>query len=158
MHEFVATLYEEHARELIAALALSTDDREAAQDLTHEVFIQALKNEEYLRGHPDPRAWLFRTGYNLARNRWRLLLRRRHRIPAHQPVLPTLAWDDLLGLRESLQKLSRRQRDVVVLHLYLGYSIEEIAGMLGVADGTIRSHLQRGRITLATLLNQEAGQ
>ncbi len=155
MHKFVAQLYEQHARELIAALALSTDDREAAQDLAHEVFVRALDCEEQLLSHLDPRGWLFRTGYNLASNRWKLLLRRRHKLEGQRPTPREEVWDEMIDLRQGLQKLSRRQRDVVVLHLYLGYSIPEIARLLDLAEGTVHSHLQRGR---TALLNQEVTQ
>ncbi len=143
MHKFVAQLYEQHARELIAALALSTNDREAAQDLAHEVFVRALNSEEQLLCH---------TGYNLASNRWKLLLRRRHKLEGQRPTPREEVWDEMIDLRQGLQKLSRRQRDVVVLHLYVGYSIPEIARMLDLAEGTVHSHLQRGR---TALLNQE---
>ncbi len=151
MYDFVAVLYQAHASELIAALSLSTNDREAAEDLAHEVFIRAMAQEQHLRRHPDPRAWLFRTGYNLARNRWRLLLRRRHKVAQEHPVLPLQVWDDVLDLRASLQQLSRRQRDVIILHYYVGFNIEEISGLLSCAEGTVRSHLQRARVALDQL-------
>ncbi len=54
----------------------------------------------------------------------------------------------MLDLREGLQTLSARQRDVVILHLYLGYGIGEVAGILGISEGTVRAHLQRGRTAL----------
>jgi RNA polymerase sigma-70 factor (ECF subfamily) len=154
-HAFVVGLYERHVGELVVALALSLGDRQAAEDLTHEVFVRALAREEQLYSHPDPRGWLFRTGYNLARNRWNVLLRRRRRLEAYEPVLPTQDWDELLDVRAALGKLSPRQRDVVVLHLYVGYGIEEVAALLGVADGTVRSHLARGRAALGHELEKE---
>ena len=152
LYNFVANLYRQHAAELSAALALSTNDREAAQDLTHEVFAQALTRYDTLRDHPDPRGWLFRTGYNLARNRLRLLLRRRYQVTRLRPTLSIEAWEDTMDLRESLQKLSRRQRDVVILHCYAGFDIAEVAQMLGCGEGSVRTHLRRGRAELHQLL------
>lgn len=149
--EFVAGLYQRHAAQLVAALALSTGDRDAAQDLAHDVFLRAAAAEPPLRGHPDARGWLFRTGYNLARNRWRLLLRRKHAIAQQYPVMPVQAWEDTVELRESLSALSRRQRDVIVLHYFNGFAIDEVAEMLGCAEGTVRSHLQRGRVALGEM-------
>lgn len=153
LYEFTAELYREHAGDLVSALALSTNDREAAQDLAHEVFITAMSREAHLREHPDPRAWLFRTGYNLARSRWRLLVRRRHKIVHEHPVLPVEVWEDAIDLRESLRKLSSRQRDAVILNYYLGFSEAEIAPILGCAEGSVRSHLQRARVALARALD-----
>jgi RNA polymerase sigma-70 factor (ECF subfamily) len=153
VHEFTAALYREHAGDLITALALSINDRDAAQDLAHEVFLRALAREAHLRRHPDPRGWLFRTGYNLARSRWRLLSRRRHAVLREHPILPADAWDDAIDLRDSLQTLSPRQRDAVILHYYLGFPEAEVAPILGCAPGSVRSHLQRARVALARAIN-----
>lgn len=148
MDDLIDTLYRRHAQELTTALALSLGNREEAADLAHEVFIQAMRQEDRLRAHPDPRGWLFRTGYNLARSRWRLLLRRRHKLAQQRPVLPPAAWEDAVDLRNSLQALSRRQRDAVILHYYLGFDLAETANLLGCAEGTIHSHLNRARKAL----------
>ncbi len=125
MYEFIDALYREHSAELTAALAVSTNDRQAAEDLAHEVFVQAMAKQDHLLEHPNPRAWLFRTGYNLAANRWKLL--------------------------------SRRQRDAVILHYYLGFTAAEIGEMLGCAEGSIRSHLHRGRAALDQMLAPQEG-
>ena len=116
MYEFIDALYREHSAELTATLAVSTNDRQAAEDLAHEVFVRAMDKQAHLMEHPNPRAWLFRTGYNLAANRWKLLTRRRHKVRREMPILSTETWDDSVDLRNSLQRLSRRQRDAVILH------------------------------------------
>lgn len=153
MHEFVDRLYREHCAELTAALALSTGDREAGEDLAHEVFARAMGREEELRRHPDPRAWLFRTGYNLSQGRWRLLLRRRHALRREMPVLSTDTWTETVELRDALARLSRRQRDAIILHYYLGFTARETGELLGCAEGSVRSHLHRGRAALDRMLN-----
>ncbi len=136
---------------------MSTNDRQAAEDLAHEVFVQAMVKQDQLQRHPDPRTWLFRTGYNLAGNRWKLLTRRRHKVRREIPILATQAWEDSIDLRESLRRLSRRQRDAVILHYYLGFTAEEIGEMLGCAEGSIRSHLHRGRAALDQMLAPQEG-
>jgi RNA polymerase sigma-70 factor (ECF subfamily) len=153
MHELVEQLYRRHAPRLAVALALITDDREAAEDLVHEVFVRAIDRVEQLRGHPDPAGWLFRTGYNLARDRRKLLWRRHHAVAREHPMLPEREWEDLVDLRESLQRLSPAHREAIILHHYLGYSVEEMAAMLGCAEGTVKSRLHRGRDALGHLLS-----
>lgn len=155
MHELVEQLYRQHAPRMAVALALVTDDRQAAEDLVHEVFVLAIDRAEHLRGHPDPVGWLYRTGYNLARGRWRLLWRRRHAVARAHPMLPEREWEELLDLRESLRRLGAPQREVIVLHHYLGYSVEEVAAMLGCAVGTVKSRLHRGRSALNKSLGME---
>ncbi len=48
-------LYREHSAELTAALAVSTNDRQAAEDLAHEVFVRAMDKQDHLLEHPNPR-------------------------------------------------------------------------------------------------------
>lgn len=155
MYAFVEDLYREHAAALTAALALSTGDRGAAEDLAHEVFERAMGREEELRTHPSPRAWLFRTGYNLASNRWKLLARRRHAIAREHPMIPEERWEEMLDLRRSLARLSARQREAVILHHYMGFGVDEVAGMLGCSAGAVKSHLSRGRSNLSQMLAPE---
>ena len=153
MHDLIEALYREHAPGMTVALALSTNDRQAAEDLVHEVFERAVIKAEYLGKHPNPSGWLYQTGYNLARNRWRLLLRWRHSVARRHPMLSEAAWDELLDLRESLKRLSAPQREVVILHHYLGYDVGEIAAMLSCPEGTVKSRLHRGRLALDQALN-----
>ena len=152
MHDLVEGLYAAHAAELTAALALSVRDRWAAEDLAHEVFVLALAEERRLRDHPNPRAWLFRTGYNLARNRRSLLWRRRHKVARQAPVLSDEGWGELLDLRAAMRALSPRQRDAITLHCYLGLGVEDTAELLGCGVGTAKTHQHRGRATLDQLL------
>jgi RNA polymerase sigma-70 factor (ECF subfamily) len=60
-------------------------------------------------------------------------------------------------LFEALAQLSARQRAAVVLHYYAGYSLEEIAEILGTRKGTIGVHLHRGRARLKELLEVHDG-
>ncbi len=153
MDDLVGELYRRHAQELTVALALSLNDSEAAEDLAHETFLRAVAAEAVLREHPDPRGWLFRTGYNLARNWLRVAARRRHQVARRYPVVPPAAWEDSIDLRSSLGRLSRRQRDAIVLHYYLGFGLEETADLLGCSEGAVKSHLSRGRAALARMLD-----
>lgn len=148
MHELVERLYRQHAQEITTALALSLNNRVEAEDLTHETFLRALDHAAALAAHPDPRAWLFRTAFNLARNWSRRVLRHRHKLAQLYPVLPEAAWDDAIDLRVSLQALSRQQRNAVILHYYLGFSVDETATILGCRDGTVKTHLHRARTAL----------
>jgi RNA polymerase sigma-70 factor (ECF subfamily) len=155
LDDLVETLYREHASRLAVALALLTDDRHAAEDLVHEVFVRAVDRRAQLAAHPNPIGWLYLTGHNLARNRWRLLARRRHAVAQTHPLLPEREWADLLDLRESLQRLKPPHREAIILHHYLGYGVQEIAGLLGCAPGTVKSRLHRGRDALSQLLENE---
>jgi RNA polymerase sigma-70 factor, ECF subfamily len=101
-------------------------------------------------GHRD--AWVLRTTANLA-----LDSLRRGR-PTIESVPPPPAEDAVavrIALVAALRDLSPRQREVVVLR-YLGdYSEEDVAAALGIAQGSVRSHMQRGLTALRNRLGAD---
>jgi len=60
-----------------------------------------------------------------------------------------------LDLFDAILRLPEQQREAVVLHHLADLPLEEIARRLGVAVGTLKSRLARGRSTLADLLGDE---
>ncbi len=67
---------------------------------------------------------------------------------AEAPTDPAAAID----VRAALEILSFRQREVVVMHYFLGESVDAIAAELGVPAGTVKSALHRARAALADVL------
>jgi len=62
-------------------------------------------------------------------------------------------WDaSTLDVRRALAGLPRRQREVTVLRYYGGFDVHEIATILAVTDGTVKTLLHRGRQRLAGAL------
>jgi len=57
-----------------------------------------------------------------------------------------------MDVRAALLLLSRRQREVVVMHYFLGESVDAIADELGIPTGTVKSALHRARAALAESL------
>ena len=55
-------------------------------------------------------------------------------------------------LRELVEKLPEEQREVVVLYYYQEKSVEDVALMLDLPEGTVKSHLFRARKTLAHIM------
>jgi len=60
--------------------------------------------------------------------------------------------EDRLDVVRALARLSKHQRDAVVLHYYLGMPVAEIATVFGVREGTVKSTLHRAREILAPAL------
>ena len=67
------------------------------------------------------------------------------------PWLPTDQVVDRESLARLLESLAPRQRTVLVLRFYLGYTLDETAELLGVSVGTVKSQSSRGLETLRTL-------
>ncbi len=63
---------------------------------------------------------------------------------------------ELLDLRAALSHLPEKQRIAICLHYLGGLSVAEIAGDLGVADGTVKSNLHDGRNRLRQLLAEDS--
>ena len=102
-------------------------------------------------------AWLRRTAVNLHRNRWRKLRnfsRIKHRLeqPTDAPGL-----EEHVVVIEALRAIPEPQRQVLALHYLADLSVEDISATLGVAEGTVKSRLGRGRQSMASALGPEEG-
>jgi RNA polymerase sigma-70 factor (ECF subfamily) len=131
---------------LVLQVAALTGDPAEALDHVQEAFIRAWTRWDRISGYDDPEGWVRRVAVNQAVSRWRrarrVLLRpaaddqRIHLDPEQQSLIA------------ALRRLSPREREAVVLHHLVGYSVEEIATELSVPTGTVKSWLSRGRARL----------
>lgn len=148
--------YAPQARRLARAILGNAAD---ADDAAQDGFLAALKH----LGRYDPARpfgpWLMRIVANAARDRWR---RRKVRaaeeipvtLPAEQPGPDRKAEERIFdeALREALAKLPEQQRLAVVLFDVEGYSHGEIARILDLPEGTVRSHVFHARRALRKAL------
>ena len=129
-----------------AALAI-LGDRQEAQDAVQDAFLRYLeKAPERL---DDPAAWLMRVLVNRCRDICRRS-RRRGTVPLLQE-LPVPGPEERQELEE-LYALPPPDRAVIHLRYCEGRSTAEIARILGVREGTVRSRLARARARLRRLL------
>jgi RNA polymerase sigma-70 factor (ECF subfamily) len=105
----------------------------------------------------SPEAWLRTVVTNLARRRFRrrvmldrILLRQQA-----EPPPQTKPPDENLDLHDAIRALGQDHRTVVVLHYLADLPVEEIASVLGVPVGTVKSRLARARAALAERLRTE---
>ena len=161
------TLVAERSGEIYGLLYRLTENAEEARDLTQETFLRAFQNIGHFRGDADLRTWIYRIAINQARNRWRWWRRRRRDSTvsldstegpygqplnatlraerAEDPEQKTLAREREQALKAALKTLGRAYRETVVLRDIEGFSYEEIAVMLEINIGTVKSRLSRGR-------------
>lgn len=130
-----------------------------ADELTSETFVRAFQwRARYDVASGTPRAWLFGIATNVARDHWRRE-ERRLRAYARSCFAPVEAGADEADARADAQRLHgalalalgslpRRQRDVLLLHAWADLSDAEIAAVLGIPTGTVRSRLSRARARL----------
>jgi RNA polymerase sigma-70 factor (ECF subfamily) len=141
-----------------------------AQDLTQEVFLRVFRNLKSFRaGEGSFLVWLTRLTRNLLIDHYRRtkLDRMSDSIEDQMPVLEektamSARTDGLLAGREAsevlqaaLQKLSPELRETVILRDLEEMEYREIARILNVPEGTVKSRLNRGRAELARVLRRQ---
>jgi RNA polymerase sigma-70 factor, ECF subfamily len=147
-HGSFEDVYREEGDRLWRSLLLFTGNSEAAGDAVAEAFTQALGGWERIR---DPRAWVWKAAFRIASGemaRRRTLVELPRGLAADTP-------ESLTDLIRALAALSRRQREAVVLHLYAGYRLKEIAAMTGTTPAAVGVHLHRAKRRLRSLLEVE---
>jgi len=145
------------------------DHADDAADVVQDAFLNAFQSLPSFKGDAEFFTWLYRIAFNSA-----ISLKRRKRatvsldaagpdggIDPDDPseyVKPGQAlqrMEDEAQLQEAMSRLSSEHREVLVLKDIEGMKYEDIAEILGVPIGTIRSRLHRARLELRDLLPPE---
>jgi len=150
---------------LYAAAHLILRDATRADDPTQEALVAAWRDLSALRDPDRFEAWLHRllvrACYREARRgrrRWSIEMEVRTSIDVESDAEPDPAVDvaDRDQLERGFRRLDADQRTVIVLHYYLGLTLDEAADALGVPPGTVRSRLHRATRALRAALEADA--
>ncbi len=136
-----------------------------ADDATQNALINVVRNIGRFDGRSSFTTWVYRIAANAAIDESRRRRRRRlhvvsdeHEMADDASLVVETQVDDADQLRSLLQQLPEEFRVAVVLRDIMDLDYEEIAEVLGVPGGTVRSRIARGRAKLAELLgNQTSG-
>jgi RNA polymerase sigma-70 factor (ECF subfamily) len=148
---------------VVARLILRDDER--AEDATQEALVAAWRRIAGLRDPDRFEAWLHRLLVNACYREARRG-RRRRSLEVH---IDLLAMPEASGVidagldladRDQLERGFRRldvdQRTVLVMHYYLGFSLDDAAEVLGIPPGTVRSRLHRAINAMRAALEADA--
>lgn len=161
-------LFRRHRDRLWAVALRTLADREEAADALQDALLSAHRAAARFRGDSAVTTWLHRIVVNSCLDR----LRRRKAQPTvplpdgthpderrergggggTEPAAPAVDHDTVLVVREALGELPTDQRTAIVLVDLQGYTVAEVAEILDVAEGTVKSRCARGRARLAVLL------
>jgi RNA polymerase sigma-70 factor (ECF subfamily) len=133
------------------ALTGSVDD---AEDVVQDTMLKAFVRWDRISGYEHPQGWAHRVLVNRCVGWWRrrrtearyLAGLRRQEQATPGPSIEALAfW-------QAVRRLPQRHQQVVALYYAGDLTVDEVAGVLSVPPGTVRSDLTRARAALATLL------
>ncbi len=159
-----AELFHRHRDRLWAVALRTLADREEAADALQDALLSAHRAAARFRGDSAVTTWLHRIVVNACLDR----ARRRQAHPtvplpdgsrtepdrpvAAEPAAPAIDHDTALDVRHALAQLPEEQRAALILVDVQGYPVAEVAVILGVAEGTVKSRCARGRAKLAVVL------
>jgi RNA polymerase sigma-70 factor (ECF subfamily) len=160
-----AEIFRRHRDRLWAVALRTIADREEAADALQDALLSAHRAAPRFRGDAAVTTWLHRIVVNACLDR----IRRRQAHPTVplpdgsrsaetgrrngiEPAAPAPDHDTALVVRQALAELPIEQRAALILVDVQGYPVAEVAVILGVAEGTVKSRCARGRARLARML------
>ena len=175
--EAFGVLIAQYGQPLYSLIARSLQDPADAADITQEVFLKVFRSIRSFQGEASLRTWLYRIALREASNQRRWWTRhKRQEMTIDAPVGTGEEMDEGMCLsatltdrsgspydltvcaelkarvEDALRKLPEAFRTVVVLREMEGFSYEEIAEIVEVPAGTVKSRLTRGRAALKEIL------
>jgi RNA polymerase sigma-70 factor, ECF subfamily len=179
-YEALILRYEQPVYSIVSRLVENVAD---APDVVQEVFLKIFRNIETFRGESQLKTWIYRIAVNEARNyrRWFGRHRRQEVVleaassgwsredqfnlrdvlpdPAPSPYQVALDGETQALIEEAMASLSTNYRAALVLREVEGLSYEEIAAILEISLGTVKSRILRGREALRRAVTErlEAG-
>ncbi len=165
-------LVRRHEQRVFRLLMRMMGSREEAEDVAQETFLRLHRYGHRFRSDALFSTFVYRVAINAALNRRRTLVRARDRIAKLQlrqaagdylPQTPRDPEDAAIGaetsasVREALDRLSPSLRFAVVLYDIEGLAYGEIARVLGIREGTVKSRIHRARQALRNELRTLVG-
>src|SRR3990170_3073689 len=161
-HEAFEILATSAGDRLYAVARLILRSTELAEDAVQEALVRAWQQLPSLRDPDRFDAWLYRLVVNACADQGRQLRRWSEQV---RPLVLDPPIDDHTGsvadreqLERGFSRLKPEHRAAVVLHYYCGFSAAEIAGMLGIPEGTARSRLHYATEAMRAALEADARQ
>ena len=130
-----------------------TGSRADAEDVMQEVFLRLVKAGPDFDNEEHAKAWLLRVASNCANDLFRLPWRRREEPLDENLSAPERPEEGIVT--QAVLSLPARYRIPIHLYYYEGYSVAEIARILGRSEGTVKSRLFRARDLLRNQLREE---
>ncbi|HSL25448.1 MAG TPA: sigma-70 family RNA polymerase sigma factor [Acidimicrobiia bacterium] len=140
-HTTFEAFYRQNRQHLFRALALTLGDRDLAAEAADEAMARAYQHWRTVQTYDNQAGWTYRVGLNWARSRLRK--RQREILAEVVPEASTEIFFSDPDLDRAVKSLPVDSRAVVVLRHYLDWSTDEVARVLQIRPGTVKSRLHR---------------
>lgn len=148
-----------HYARLVQSLTLVVLDPDLAADAAQEAFLELHLRWREVQQHQNPVGWVHRVGINRCRDHHRYVARTarlfKRLADASEPEHDRVEWEGRSDAQAALGCLPRRQRTAAALFYEADFSVAEIAAVMNISEGAVKSHLSRARETLRKVLEAE---
>jgi RNA polymerase sigma-70 factor (ECF subfamily) len=159
----MATFYREHGRVVLAQVLLVTGERALAEEIVQDTMLAVWRGAGSFRGESSARSWVIAIARRQTRDRLR---GRRLRVvddsfladqPGSGPGPEVTALDRaaLAEVRDAIRELAPPHRELLGLVFGSGLSLPEVAGVLEIPVGTVKSRLTAARTALSRILSEK---
>ncbi|MCT8137318.1 sigma-70 family RNA polymerase sigma factor [Anaerobacillus sp. CMMVII] len=166
--EAIEQLMIQYGEEIKRLIFTYTKNWAQADDLTQDVFLTIYLKLDQFTGKSAIRTWI----YSIAINKCKDFKRSWHfrnieivekviaftRADTATPEINAIQKDDCAFLMEQVMSLPIKYREVILLFYYKDFTIEEIAGLTGLNQGTVKTRLKRAREKLHTIYMGKRGE
>jgi RNA polymerase sigma-70 factor (ECF subfamily) len=154
--ESFEAFYRREYRPVLGLAIVLTGDRWEAEDVTQDAFIAAERSWDKIGRYDKPEAWVRRVLANISVSRFRRRLVQQ-RVVASLPRKATSNRETELSAEtaevwDAVRHLPKRQAVALALTYLDDWPLEQVADVLGCSPGTVKTHLRRGRATVARRL------
>ena len=159
----MASFYREHGRVVLAQILLVTGERVLAEEVVQDTMLAVWRGAGSFRGESSARSWVIAIARRQTRDRLR---GRRLRVvndafladqpsPGPGPEATALDRAELAEVKGAIRELALPHREVLGLAFGSGLSLPEVAGVLEIPVGTVKSRLAAARIALSRILDEK---
>ncbi len=159
----IAEFYRRHGRIVLAQILLVVQERALAEEILQDTMLAVWKGAASFRAESSVRSWVISIARRQARDRLR---RHRPRLvddavlssqPSNDPGPEVLALERaaVAEVADAIRSLSRAHREVLGLAFGAGLSLPEVASVLEVPLGTVKSRLAAARTALGRVLHEK---
>jgi RNA polymerase sigma-70 factor, ECF subfamily len=162
----MAAFYREHGRVVLTQVLLVTGERVLAEEIVQDTMLAVWRGAGSFRGESSARSWVIAIARRQTRDRLR---GRRLRVvddsfladqPSSGPGPEAMALDraELAEVTSAIRELPPAHREVLGLAFGSGLSLPEVAGVLEIPVGTVKSRLTAARTALSRILDEKGQQ